>query len=429
MLHEMKGVPPAIPLLLSEVAHAKTWDDARKRVKGLLKELRIQSESYLSSDAATKGSKRNSGAFRMHLHGALDLFNGGGCSELPCRLEATDRLARSVGLIADEIWLTDTFSINFLSFGRATNRKIDSVVADVIVLTRLLPLIQAGIVKFRPSVLALCSDCYGNFETQVESIAQHLVREFRKDFRVRDRADGGYFVETGRCFDPPLMHHSAVSDGARPTARYYAEEIVTEEVRSALWAARDASISGGSVLSNSRVGLAALLRQEGRLVSRGGLLRLEQERDISVPWVSSLEPHQIVQLREEASKALPSFRSAMARALAFSDNKFEAKGAPSAVIAELREQADLVREELSARRGVSARYWRTTYALLGLGLSAYGVAADQPLAGVAGLLPLIQLLIEHRTGHEAEVAMLEHRPGYVLVKAQQLLQHAHDQAS
>lgn len=428
MLHEMPGVPPAVPLLLSEVALAKTWEDARRRVKSLLKELAVQSESYLNSDLDIKPASQNPTQLNIHLHGALDLFTGGGCSELPCRLEAADRLARSVGLIADEIWLTDTFSVNFISFGRATNRKLDAVLADVVILTRLLPLIQAGIVKFRPSVLALCSDCYSTFNNQVDSLAHRLVREFRRDFRVKERAGGGFFVETGRCYDPPLMHHSLASDGPLPTAKYFAEQIVTEEVRSALWAARDASVSGGSVLSNSRVGLAALLQQEGRLVSRGGLLQLEREREISVPWVSSLEPHQVVQLRQEASKALPSFRNTMARALVCSDDSLGGRSTPSAVIEELREQADLVREELGARRSVSARYWRTTYALLGLSLSAYGVSADQPLSAVTGLLPLIQLLIEHKTGHEAEVAMLEHRPGYVLVKAQQLLKHAHDQA-
>ena len=63
--------------------------------------------------------------------------------------------------------------------------------------------------------------------------------------------------------------------------------------------------------------------------------------------------------------------------------------------------------------------------MLGLALSAYGVATDQVVPGVAGLLPVLQLLISHKTGHEADVAKLTTRPGYVLVKAQDLLEHAH----
>jgi len=95
------------------------------------------------------------------------------------------------------------------------------------------------------------------------------------------------------------------------------------------------------------------------------------------------------------------------------------------LIADLRAQAEEVRAELSVKKSKAARYWRTAYGLLGLGISAYGVASDQPLAGLGGLLPVLQLLIEHRTGHESEAEMVKTRPGYVLVKAQDILAHAH----
>jgi hypothetical protein len=80
---------------------------------------------------------------------------------------------------------------------------------------------------------------------------------------------------------------------------------------------------------------------------------------------------------------------------------------------------------LEAIRKNSARYWKATYGILGLGLSAYGVAADQVLPGVGGLLPIIHLLIDHKTGHESEVSKLTTSPGFVLVKAQDILAHSH----
>jgi hypothetical protein len=61
--------------------------------------------------------------------------------------------------------------------------------------------------------------------------------------------------------------------------------------------------------------------------------------------------------------------------------------------------------------------------VLGLGLSVYGIATDQVLPGVAGLLPILQLLNSHKVGLEADVAKLTPRPGYVLVKAQDILAH------
>jgi hypothetical protein len=94
------------------------------------------------------------------------------------------------------------------------------------------------------------------------------------------------------------------------------------------------------------------------------------------------------------------------------------------VIAELREQAAEVRSELDAKRKSAGRFWKTTYGILGLGLSAYGVATDQVVAQISGLLNLIGLQMTHKAGHESEVATLKRRPGYVLVKAQEILAHA-----
>jgi hypothetical protein len=83
-----------------------------------------------------------------------------------------------------------------------------------------------------------------------------------------------------------------------------------------------------------------------------------------------------------------------------------------------------VRAELEDRRRTAARFWKGTFGILGLGLSAYGVATDQLVPGVGGLLPIIQLLINHKIGHEAEAGKITRRPGYVLVKAQDILSHA-----
>ncbi len=94
---------------------------------------------------------------------------------------------------------------------------------------------------------------------------------------------------------------------------------------------------------------------------------------------------------------------------------------------ELREQAELVRGELQRTQKHSAKYWKVTYGLLGLGLSAYGVSTDQVLPGVGGLLPILQLLIGHKSGHESEVDSQIHKPAYVLLKAQDILAHAHEQ--
>jgi hypothetical protein len=322
---------------------------------------------------------------------------------------------------ADRVWLTDHLSGRFIHFGRVTNKKVDEVIVDTMVLGRLLPLILAGIVKFRSPWVATCANCSREFERQVEASAAALTKTFRRDFRIERRADGGFVARTGQCVSPPLVLSSYASNLERiPNATDFAIRWVAEQLRSTLWVAREASMSDGSIFSNSRIGLAGLARQEGRLSDRRSLLLMDGERNIDVPWVTELDAVQIVQLRQEATKALPAFRERMAKALSDRNDS-----SSTSLIPELREQAAEVRSELLAKSSNSARYWKTAYGILGLGLSAYGVATDQVLPGVAGLLPVIQLLIGHKTGHETNIAKIESRPGYVLVKAQEILAHAH----
>jgi hypothetical protein len=397
----------------------------------MLRDLRDHSEVFEAKHIERNSDSKQSLRFEVHLHGALDLLNErrGGCIQPNCRFQVADRIARSVGLIADRVWLTDFLSERFVDFGRVTNAKLDEVILDTLVLSRLLPLIQAGIVRFRSPWVATCSSCFAHFDGRVNDSARDIARVFRRDLKLKRGESADHYVfDTGKCFDPPLMMHlspSANKTPAKLNARAFTDEWIGSELRSALWIAREASLTGGSIFTNSRIGIAGLLQQEGRLVDRRTLLLLDKEREFSVPWVSELDASQILQLREEASKALPLFREKMAQAMSIPSDDVLSSTSPSKVVAELREQAAEVRSELEARRKNSARYWKTTYGLLGLGLSAYGVASDQIMPGVGGLLPIIHLLINHKAGYETDVSKLTTRPGFVLMKAQDILAHAH----
>jgi hypothetical protein len=421
---EIPSAPPALLLMLREFASGAKWEDVRKRIKAIVPDLKVQSFAFESQNVSrTEPPKQTS--FNIHLHGALDLLSGHGCTALECRVAAAERLARSIGLIADQVWLTDLLSDEVMRMGRATNAAIDRLMQHAVVLAPLLPLIEARIIRFRSPWIATCESCKQEFEHKVEATTEEVIKVFRRDFKVERRKGGGFFVSTGKAFEPKLFLHS-VSTAPRgmPSNREYAVHAVAREVRQVLWVAREASMTGGSVFTNSRVGLAGLLQWEGRLLDRKSLLLFDSDRAFEVPWVSQLSAKQILQLREEASLALPAFRERLARALVQTGPEVSIQGSRE-LISELRAQAAEVRAELSVKRAKSARYWKTVYGVLGLALSAYGVATDQVVPGVAGLLPILQLLISHKTGHEADVAKLTARPGYVLVKAQDLLEHTH----
>lgn len=426
MLTDSPYTPPWVLLLLSTLARSTSWEDNRRRIKDLLPELRAQCEVFELENLKRADDDSHSGRYEVHLHGALDLFTGAGCSMLECRQLAADQLARSFGLLADRVWLTDTLTSRFLNFGRVTNRKLDSLVADTLVLSHLIPLIDAGIVRFRSPWIATCQSCAASFSQEVEHATDAVRRVFRREFRIEDRGEGNYVAHTGKSYEPPLVYRALRKPGIPiPTARQFAESEIQDAMRSTFWAAREASLTRGSIATNSRIGIAGLLELEGRLLDRSSILALEHEREITLPWVSELDAQQIVQLREEASEALPGFRSAIASALTPQSASQGTSTRVSDVISNLRGQALEVRAELSTKRKSSARFWKTTYGLLGLGVSAYGVAFDQAATGVAGLLPVIQLLIDHKRGHESDVSQLHSKPGYVLVKAQDLLAHAH----
>lgn len=427
MIEALPDVPPALLLLEQEFSKYKSWQDLRRRVKGMLRDLRDQSEVFASEHPIRSDNSRNLSRFEVHLHGGLDLLLRRGCLSPKCRIEAANRIARSVGLIADRVWLTDLLSEQFIDFGRPSNAKLDDVLTDFMVLSRLLPLIREGVVRFRSPLVPICSSCKNDFDTRVEATAEDLARLFGDEFLIDKRDDGALYANTGKCIEPNLIVSTAPGRSTDLASSHDLIKLwVSEEIRSTLWAAREASLTGGAIFSNSRIGLAGLLKQDGRLVDVRTLLLLDKQREFSVPWVSDLDAAQIVQLRQEASSALPAFREKMARAMSIPNAEALSSNATSTVVADLREQAVEVRSELDSQRKNAARYWKTAYGVLGLGISAYGVAADQLLPGVGGLLPVIQLLINHKTGHELDVSKITSSPGFVLVKAQDILSHVHD---
>ena len=145
MLEDLPDVPPALNLILAELVRHPTIGELRRIVKGMLPDLRDQSRSFILRSTARDSYDRDPLRFDIHLHGARDLLSGRGCSELRCRVNAAERIARSVGLIADRIWLTDHLSEKLADFGRVSNAKLDDVINDVLALSPLLPLITFGV--------------------------------------------------------------------------------------------------------------------------------------------------------------------------------------------------------------------------------------------------------------------------------------------
>lgn len=429
VLEDLPDVPPAALLLITEVySKAKTWADARKLLKGLLPELKAQSQAYDLQRFSKSIESSNKGEFDIHLDGALNIFarSSGGCADLDCRIAAVERMTRSIGLIADRIWVTDYLTETFCDFGRTTNAKLDSVIGDTLILGKLMPLVSAGILRFKSPWIPSCQGCLKHFEDRVDQITDDLVLAFKDGFRLEDMGEKMYTLHTGAVYSPPIVIRllpGPTTPDAPPDVDRYIRQIVHDAVRSTMWAGREAAASQGSIFSNSRIGLAGLAHQEGRFQSVDDLRVLDERRSVDLPWVKELSPAQIMELRQEASRALPQLRELMATRLVFRETD-NAKGSADDFVGELRQQAAEIRDELQIINRNSARFWRQPFTILSLGAAALGVATDQPLAAVGGLLALWQFLGTHEPGNEKEVEKLKCRPGFVLIKAHDLLAHA-----
>lgn len=429
-IENLTDVPPAVFLLYSEVYEkADNWEHARKLLKGLLPELKAQSLAYGPGPSGGVTASPPNSDFDIHLDGALNLFqrNPAGCAAPACRVEAAQRIARSMGLVADRLWVTDLLTEKFWDFGRATNRKLDDIVEDTFVLGSVMPLISAGVLKFKSPWVATCGDCLEHFDTQVYQITNILLDSFQHEFEIEDMGDLQYAIHSGALFDPPIVLRvwpGNKTPDVPPNIDDHIWNMVYGAVHSAMWTGREAAAHGGSVFSNSRAGLAGFVQADGRFQGLDDLRLLDQSRSLELPWVKELTPSQVMELRQEASKALPQFRELMAKRLLFRADQAPNGADAAEFIGELRQQAAEVKAELEVINKHANRFWKQPFTLLSLGAAAIGLATDQPLTAATGLLALWQFLGTHEPGTEMEAQKLQCRPGYVLLKAQDLLAHA-----
>lgn len=204
MIDELPHVPPALIMLYHELAGEKSWEKMRKKLKGMLKDLRDQSEGFFQYQVEHARSDSSFHEFEVHLNGEMDLLTDAGCQELPCRVAAAERISRSMGLIADRVWLTDLLTEKFLDFGRATNAKLDYILEDLLVLFTLFPLIAGGIVKFRTPWAVTCQSCAAEFYSQIDSASEVLAKQFESEFDIK-KVEDGFKASVGSCVEPSII--------------------------------------------------------------------------------------------------------------------------------------------------------------------------------------------------------------------------------
>lgn len=423
-------LPPVVQLLLRELTHDGDRSDFHKRIRKLLPEVRRQAEwTVKNSESVYRRSNTDLAGLFINPASGLDPFSFyGKCVDLDCRVQNADHIARIVGLYADTATIGDPFT-DFALVERWTQDDTIRLMGHLVVFARLLPLFTAGVFRFQSNFGAFCQAHHQHFLSLVDEASKAAFAELSAGIRV-EQAEDMLVVHTDALFGRPMSHRIYLNSRLKRQMQRSSDlqkfglELFEHTVRGEIHETIFRMTRNGRdaiTLSDSRVAFIAARHFDGGVPSTREIEIWEAKRSANLPWVTHLSAEDIVALRDAASNALPRFRLRMARAMTSATSADAGK-----IVNDLREEAAEVEAELRALDKRGERRFRTLSGLLGMTISVYGFAGEFLGAGAAltGLASLLGLL--HAADHKErqDAGKLTSRPGYVLVKAKELAQHA-----
>lgn len=430
----LTALPPALQMVLTEPTLPTDELAPVRDLRKLLPELRKQA-LWTMDHFDYKSAPRNVDQFAICVTPELNPFAGTGkCINPPCRTSATEQIARSIGLYADVSIVGDALTATLVNLSsRPTVKELFDLSIEISAIQRIAPLIGAGLFQFSGPHEgdSVCKGCLIEAFPNLDELSKTLAHDFPTTYRfdgelqalLVDLEDpfGQNVFATARLKPDELLK---LSRGETSLDELFAKvypDIVAAEVAEALLALRQAASFGGTCVSASPVAVTAARQLEGRPIPRNELLEWERGRTAVLPWLSALSMTQLVQLRQEAAKALPRFRSRMAKLL-----REHADTSTAELAMELRAEASEVEHELEM---VSKKRMGLRNAMAGTGLAVtlYGMATGAINVVAGAGLTLLNLLASLHTPdqHSANAReTIKTKPGYVLLKAKQILAHA-----
>ncbi len=426
----LDDLPPVIQLILRELPFkAKPGEAPDKPLKRLLPELRRQAEWTMENWKSVYGEEEYGRGLVINPSAGLDPFSQfGKCPDIDCRILNAQNIARTLGLYADVALIGDPFTDHVLLSERWTRTDSIRFMHNLVVFGELRPLFEMGIIRLVSNFGAFCEKHKREFEAKVRAAASAVLSDAIATTRFEVQGDVlkiftdqslgvpmGYVYRLNAKEKRRLARASELSTFERE----YLEDVIGREVHETLFKMNLCAQHQAVTFSNSRISVLAARQFDSPPTTN--IEVWEASRSTTLPWVSNLSPHQVLELREQAHRALPRFRKRMARALT-TETPVDA----GEIVRDLREEAMEVQAELDALDVRGEHRFRNLSGLLGMTVAVYGFAGEflAPGTAVTGLATLLGLL--HSAGHKErqEVARITSRPGYVLVKAKELAEHA-----
>jgi hypothetical protein len=429
------SLPPVIRILLSERKLLQQSNDFGKALRRLLPDLRRQAEWTLDNfDYEESVATKLRGPFIVLPAAAADPFTRyGACHWIDCRTEAAMTFCRTFGLYADTAILPDCFTPELVFNKRFSLDDYMDFNTYLRVLWILAPLIKAGVVRFRLPMLHLCNVHHQEYDKRASEIGRVVLPAFTQDLGVDVTKNSLVLSVTGAggqrlqgLFPLTARRRAELSKSSSPLEygrRLYHRQL-KGQVKEMMIEHMQAINHHAALLSTSRLHMLVVKEAERRRSDMGRIEVWEDNRSALLPWINSLTPSEILKLRDEAKDALPRFRESVGRALL--TPRIETERETEEVIHTLRAEAAEVKAELTqlkkSGRGVLRNVVGGT---LGLTFSIYGLATGATVASAGLLLGLLKLLHDDSVKEHEQLQKIQTRPGYVLVKAEEMLRHTH----
>jgi hypothetical protein len=425
-------LPPVIRMLLDEEKAAwKTPDDVKRYVKNLWKDLRQQAESTTADVYVNDRDLASGSGLSITAMGSLNPTEGI-CSEIKCRLATAEQFARTVGLYADVVGIPDVITPSvLLRSGKMSDRDYADFLKQLLVLKVLEPLIREGIVRFRTPMLGFCRDCHKRFEDRLEGALDVIYPKIERElkFEVSKRmliahCQGGLWDWGGVLYLPikgKMRKQLKSGKTVDEVGKLGFLEFLRDRLEAIFTDMAVAKRCNSTVFSTSRFDMLSLnALEDGVSPDLTNLEIWEASRSIELPWVKDLSSREVVILRQEAGKALPRLREKVLQMVTSPVKN------PSELIAELRSEAMEVEAEIKAVNPRRGENFRNVAGVLGITMAVYGFGSGfiQPGMALPMLVTLLGLLHTSARQDEQKMASLESRPGYVLLKARELVEHS-----
>lgn len=403
----------------------------------MLPDLRQQANFSLRSYLENCREGRPTNDFVWHLPDDLDpLSVRYRCIGRSCRIHSAKQIGKLLGLYADAAYIPDAFSHRLVFTEEWSERDSLELWFDLTLLTEVAPLVSAGILRFSAPVVPNCQGCLDELNRRISDAAEAVLAVHGKDLKIERKSDDTISVSPSKFdeFAPWYWHkltddeQEKISRRKRPITiealgREVYGKILRDQAYGTMMSTAATRWTGAVTLTGSQANALMLREIELPSTEATRAQQWDANQATDLPWVRDLSLEQVLRLRAEAADALPRFRVKMSRAFSGREEASR-ETAASDLIGELREEAVEVEQELNnVGSGIEGRF-RSILGSVSIVAAATTALADAKTAAIAGLITILGHIHKGAREDHREVQSLQSRPGFVLLKSKEILDHA-----